>query len=172
AGRTIFSAGDMDRKTIYLVEGEVELTSQSGEKSVIRSGTDVARHPIANHQPRRHTAVARVPCKITRIDSDLLDILLTWDQLSGIEVDEITATEEQEADAVDWMSGILRSKAFLQVPPATIQAMFMRMQEVPVRAGDTIIKQGDDGDYYYIIKSGKCKVTRSSKTGAELTLAT
>jgi CRP-like cAMP-binding protein len=172
AGRTIFSAGDMDRKTIYLVEGEVELTSQSGEKSVIRSGTDVARHPIANHQPRRHTAVARVPCKITRIDSDLLDILLTWDQLSGIEVDEITATEEQEADDGDWMTRILQSKAFLQVPPANIQAMFMRMQEVPVRAGDTIIKQGDDGDYYYIIKSGKCKVTRSSKTGAELTLAT
>jgi len=29
-----------------------------------------------------------------------------------------------------------------------------------------------DGDYYYIIKHGKCKVTRNSKTGSELTLAT
>ena len=50
--------------------------------------------------------------------------------------------------------------------------MFMRMQEVPVKAGETIIRQGDDGDYYYIIKNGKCKVTRSSKTNTELTLAT
>ena len=48
----------------------------------------------------------------------------------------------------------------------------MRMQELPVRTGDAIIKQGEDGDYYYIIKSGKCKVTRASKTGSELTLAT
>ena len=48
----------------------------------------------------------------------------------------------------------------------------MRMQEQPVKAGDTIIKQGDDGDFYYIIKHGKCKVTRNSKTGSELTLAT
>ena len=49
--------------------------------------------------------------------------------------------------------------------------MFMRMQEVPVRTDEAIIKQGDDGDFYYIIKNGKAKVTRSSKTGSELTLA-
>ena len=98
---------------------------------------------------------------------------MTWDQLSGIEVDEIAAEEEDaEGDNGDWMTRILQSKAFLQVPPANIQAMFMRMEEVPVKAGETIIKQGDDGDYYYIIKSGKCKVTRASKTGTELTLAT
>ena len=38
--------------------------------------------------------------------------------------------------------------------------------------GEVVIKQGDDGDYYYIIKTGKAKVTRASKTGSELTLAT
>ena len=47
----------------------------------------------------------------------------------------------------------------------------MRMQEMPARSGDTIIKQGDDGDYYYIIRNGTCKVTRTSKTGSEITLA-
>jgi CRP-like cAMP-binding protein len=50
--------------------------------------------------------------------------------------------------------------------------MFMRMQDIPAKAGDVIIKQGGDGDYYYIIKHGKAKVTRTSKTGSELTLAT
>jgi CRP-like cAMP-binding protein len=175
AGRALFKAGDTDRKTIYLVEGELEVTSATGDKSIVRSGTDVARHPIANHQPRKHTVVAKVPSKITRIDSDLLDVLLTWDQLSGIEVDEITVTEQEGGDGSadgDWMTRILQSKAFLQVPAANIQQMFMRMQEMPFKAGDAIIRQGDDGDYYYIIKHGKCKVTRASKTGPELTLAT
>ena len=99
---------------------------------------------------------------------------MTWDQLSGIEVEDITVTENEsdEADDGDWMTRILQSKAFLQVPPANIQAMFMRMQEMPVKEGETIIKQGAEGDYYYIIKSGKCKVTRISKAGTELTLAT
>lgn len=173
AGKTIFKEGDTDRKSIYLLDGQVSLASASGEKKIIDAGSDIARHPLANQQPRKFSAVAQTDSQITRIDADLLDILLTWDQLSGIEVDEIQVEEEAESeDDGDWMTRILQSKAFLQVPPANIQAMFMRIQEVPVRAGDAIIKQGDDGDYYYIIKHGKCKVTRASKTGSELTLAT
>ena len=171
-GKTIFKAGDIDRKTVYLLEGEVTLADDAGQSSTLRGGTDAAKHPLANSQPRKQTARAKTPCKITRFDSDLLDILLTWDQLSGIEVNEIQVDEDGEDDDSDWMTRILQSQAFLQVPPANIQQMFMRMQEVPMRAGEVVIKQGDDGDYYYIIKHGKAKVTRASKTGAELTLAT
>ncbi len=173
-GKAIFKTGDVDRKSVYLIEGEVQLVAGSGKTLTVQAGTDIAKHPLANHQPRQHTATTKTPTKITRIDSDLLDILLTWDQLSGIEVDEIVAQENaEEADAdTDWMTRILQSKAFLQVPPANIQAMFMRIQECPVKKGEVIIKQGGDGDYYYIIKSGKCKVTRLSKTKAQLTLAT
>ncbi|MDP6182362.1 MAG: cyclic nucleotide-binding domain-containing protein [Gammaproteobacteria bacterium] len=170
AGKAIFKAGDHDRKTTYLLEGQVELVAEDGKQTNVAGGTDVAKHPLANLQPRKHTAKAQTACKITRVDSDLLDILLTWDQLSGIEVSEIQV--EDESDDSDWMTRILQSQAFLQVPPANIQAMFMRIQEVPMNKGEVVIKQGDDGDYYYIIKTGKAKVTRSSKTGSELTLAT
>lgn len=175
AGKAIFKEGDTDRKSVYLVDGAVDIVLANGEKKTIAAGTDAAKHALANQQPRKATVTATVDSQIVRIDSDLLDILLTWDQLSGIEVDEIQVDEssEEEADEDgDWMTRILQSKAFMQVPPANIQAMFMRMQDVPVKAGDVIIKQGDDGDYYYIIKNGKCKVTRTSKTGSELTLAT
>lgn len=171
-GKTIFKAGDVDRKTVYLLEGEMVLTDDAGKATALRGGTDAAKHPLANAQPRKLTAKARTPCKITRFDSDLLDILLTWDQLSGIEVNEIQVDEDGEDDDSDWMTRILQSQAFLQVPPANIQQMFMRMQEVPMRTGEVVIRQGDDGDYYYIIKHGRAKVTRASKTGAELTLAT
>jgi rhodanese-related sulfurtransferase len=33
------------------------------------------------------------------------------------------------------------------------------------------VKQGDVGDYYYIICHGKCKVTRASSSGSRVTLA-
>ena len=170
AGMTVFKAGDLDRETTYLLEGKLELLAEDGLITSVKGGTDVAKHPLVNLQPRKHTAKTTTACKITRFDSDLLDILLTWDQLSGIEVSEIHV-EEQHGDS-DWMTRILQSRAFLQVPPANIQAMFMRMQEVPMNAGEVVIKQGDIGDYYYMIKAGRAKVTRSSKTGSELTLAT
>jgi len=171
AGRTLFKQGDTDKKTIYLIEGAAILTTDSGESTTVTAGTQAGKHPLANFQPRRHTAVAKSACKVTRVDSDLLDILMTWDQMAGIEVDEIQAEDDEDEDG-DWMTRILQSKAFLQVPPGNIQAMFMRIQETPAKAGDVIIKQGDDGDFYYIIKNGQCKVTRTSKTGSELTLAT
>jgi CRP-like cAMP-binding protein len=149
----------------------VVLTDAEGKATTITGGSDVSKHPLANQQPRQVTAKTRTDCKIARFDSDLLDILLTWDQLSGIEVNEIRV-DDADSDDADWMTRILQSQAFLQIPPANIQAMFMRMQEVPMRSGETVLRQGDDGDYYYIIKSGKAKVVRSAKTGAELTLAT
>jgi CRP-like cAMP-binding protein len=170
AGMTVFKAGDLDRKTTYLLEGKLELLAEGGQTTSVEGGTDVANHPLANLQPRKHTAKTITACKITRFDSDLLDILLTWDQLSGIEVSEIHVDEQHDDN--DWMTRILQSRIFLQVPPANIQAMFMRMQEVPMNAGEVVIKQGDIGDYYYMIKAGRAKVTRSSKTGSELTLAT
>ncbi len=172
SGRTLFKTGESDRKTIYVLEGEVQLTSDKGKITTITGGTAAGRHPLGNHQPRRHTAVARTACRITRLESDLLDILLTWDQLSGIEVNEIQPrVEGSDATEVDWMTRILQSQAFLQIPPPNIQAMFMRMQELPVKAGDAVIRQGEDGDYYYIIKAGTAKVTRAAKAGADLTLA-
>ena len=171
AGKTIFKQGDVDKQKVYLLEGEVTLTGE-GSASAVKSGTPAAKHPLGNQLPRKHTAIAKGACKITRIDTDLLDILLTWDQLSGIEVGEIQVEENDSEEGGDWMTRILQSKAFLQVPPANIQALFMRVQEVPVKKGQTIIKQGDDGDYYYIIKHGRCKVTRTSKANTQLTLAT
>lgn len=168
AGKVLFKEGDVDRKTTYLLEGELALSGASGA-SAVKGGTDTAKRPIANQQPRQVTATTRAACKVVRFDSDLLDIMLTWDQLSGIEVEEISADEDD--DDSDWMTRILQSQAFLQVPPANIQAMFMRMQEFAAKAGDTIIKQGDEGDYYYIIKHGTAKVTRASTTGNDLVLA-
>lgn len=170
AGKTVFKIGDHDRKAVYLLEGQVVLTDASGNTITVAGGTDPTKYALASHQPRQHTAKTKTDCKITRFDSDLLDILLTWDQLSGIEVTEIQDSEGADDDS-DWMTRILRSQAFLQIPPANIQAMFMRMQELPVRAGEVVIRQGEEGDFYYILKSGKAKVTRATKTGAELILA-
>ncbi len=173
AGRVLFKEGDLDKNKVYVIEGKVELTSGSGEVTIVNGGTPEAKNPLDNHIPKRLSAVTRAPSKITRIDADLLDVLLTWDQLSGIEVGEIQSDADKgDSENMDWMTRILQSKAFLQVPPANIQAMFMRIKEIPARAGQRIVNQGDEGDYYYIIQRGQCKVTRSSKSNTELTLAT
>jgi CRP-like cAMP-binding protein len=169
-GRVLFRAADLDRTTVYLLAGEVDLTSERGPPQTVRAGTEEARRPLANFQPRKHTARARTDVRVARIDNDLLDIYITWNQLAGIEVSEIT-TEDGSDGGADWMTRILQSRVFMRIPPANIQQMFMRLREVSLRAGDAVIRQGEEGDYYYIVNRGRCRVTRASATGHEVTLA-
>jgi CRP-like cAMP-binding protein len=173
AGKVFLKQGEADRKTIYLLSGDVELFDSDGVQGSITGGSDQARHPLANQQPRQVSLRAKSSIAITRFDSDLLDILLTWDQLSGIEVSDISFENDDdgEGDSGDWMTRILQSKVFLRIPPANIQAMFMRLQEFPVNADQDIIKQGDPGGYYYIISRGKCLVTRQAPSGSKVVLA-
>jgi rhodanese-related sulfurtransferase len=41
------------------------------------------------------------------------------------------------------------------------------MQWVQYAAGDVIIKQGDEGDYFYVITAGRCTVTRETPLNKE-----
>jgi CRP-like cAMP-binding protein/rhodanese-related sulfurtransferase len=162
AGRYVFRQNDADKRTVYLVKGELEL--RSGEKvvRVITGGSEEARHPLAPQIPRHVSARAKTNVEWFAVDSDLLDIMLTWDQTGAFEVGELQAQEESPAD--DWMTTILQTKAFHRIPPANIQAVLMRMENIARKAGDVIIKQGDEGDYFYIVTSGKCVVTRETPT--------
>jgi len=65
------------------------------------------------------------------------------------------------------MTTLLQTKAFHKIPPANIQAIFMRMQQINYKAGDQVIKQGAEGDYFYVITRGKCAVTRETPLNKE-----
>jgi CRP-like cAMP-binding protein len=60
---------------------------------------------------------------------------------------------------------------FHKIPPANIQAIFMRMQQINYKSGDVILKQGAEGDYFYVLTRGSALVTREtplSKDGIKL----
>lgn len=161
-GRVVFKEGDHDNQSIYLLKGELNLLAGNEVVGVVKAGSDAARHPVAQQQPRQVTARAKTNVVIARVDSSLLDIMLTWDQSSGYEVAEIDDDEDD-----DWMTRILQSQAFLKLPPSNIQRLLMSVESIPARAGDVIIRQGGDGDYFYIIKTGRCMVTRRPSANAK-----
>jgi len=165
AGRVLFKEGDSDKRTFYLVSGELDLRTGDRKVATLRGGAPEARNPIAPGQPRRFTARALSDIEFISVDSDLLDVLLTWDQTGTYEVAEISRDPSAAND--DWMTALLQTKAFHRVPPANIQALFMRMERVNCKAGDVIIKQGDEGDYFYVVTRGRCVVTRETPMNRE-----
>jgi CRP-like cAMP-binding protein len=168
SGRTLFKEGDADKRTFYLVSGVVELLHENRTVLMIRGGSPEARNPIGPSNPRRYTArVASDRAEFLALDSDMLDMMLTWDQTGSYEVNELANVNDDVTSADDWMTTLLQTKAFHKIPPANIQAIFMRMQRVDCHPGDVIIKQGDEGDFFYVIVKGKCLVTRETPLNKE-----
>jgi formylglycine-generating enzyme required for sulfatase activity/CRP-like cAMP-binding protein/rhodanese-related sulfurtransferase/chromosome segregation ATPase len=156
SGHYLFRKGDHDNQAVYLLHGKIDLIDAhrkvTGE---VEAGSDISRYPVANQQPRPLSARAVTKVIIARIDSILLDAFLNWDHTSVAEATEIHADDNE-----DWMTRILQSEAFIRIPPAVIQRLIMSMQPYPVRAGDVVIRQGEEGDFFYSIHKGRCAVTR------------
>jgi len=166
AGRMLFKEGDTDKRTIWLVDGMVEIREGDRTIAMIRGGTPEARNPLYPKRPRSVTARAVDEISYLSIDSELLDVMITWDQTGTYEVSELQS-QLDGAGSDDWMTTLLQTKAFHRIPPANIQAIFLRLQRTPFRAGEVVIKQGDEGDFFYIIVSGKCVVTRETPLNRE-----
>ncbi|MEE8482162.1 MAG: cyclic nucleotide-binding domain-containing protein [Acidiferrobacterales bacterium] len=161
AKTVLFKQGDTDNQAIYVLTGQVQLTSDNGApERIVEGGTDDAKYALAQLKPRQVTGTMVDNGTVAYVDSELLDRLLTWDQVSGIEVVEIDGDED-----TDWMLQILRSKTFEKLPPINANEMFSRMESMPVKSGQVIIRQGDPGDYYYLLREGKCTISQKNSAG-------
>ncbi len=158
AGHYVFRKSDMEKCHIYLIKGEIEIVEHKKVIKVIKAGAAECQQSIAHFLPRQYSARAKVDSLAIKVNSNMLNIMLAWDQSGSYSVGVI---EEDNKDT-DWMTRILKTRAFHQIPPANIQAIFMRMESVSFKPGEKVIEQGQDGDYFYIIKDGSCIVTRST----------
>ena len=164
AGDYLFRAGDPNTECLYLVDGEIALEDEAGKQiKTIAADSDAAKHRIAHQTPRSVSARCLDTVTVIGIDNSLLDVLLTWDQTGSFEVTELTGgPSPTESD--DWMTRLLQLPTFQMIPPGNLQTLFMRLETVNFKANDVVVKQGDVGDYFYVIDSGHCMVTRESTT--------
>jgi len=162
-------------QALYLLQGDLGLKYEDGHDEVLRADSESARHPVDAGKIRVKDAIALTAIEIVRIDMDLLDIMMTWDQLADYEKSAPLAMQaekmpdlvEKGRGAAGWMretgvfsAGMLQSGAFSRLPPSNIKEMFRRMASISVKAGQVIIMQGAEGDYYYLIERGIAAVTR------------
>ncbi len=152
---------------VFLLKGELALTLGNGSSDVVVGGTPEARHPLGRRTPFAH-AKAITDIELLRIDEDLLDIMVTWDQLAAAERTGARATGSGAPSMANWsiLTGVfsinnLKSGVFAQLPSAHINEMLRRFARVGVKRGQVVIREGEDGDFYYVIEAGKCLVERT-----------
>jgi len=94
-GLSVFRQGDIDNQTVYLLEGDVQLSSSDGKiDKVITSKQEEALYPLDDSQPRQASCVALSRVEVVRIDNSVLDYMMMWDQMAVSEETEAEAEEE------------------------------------------------------------------------------
>ncbi len=163
-------------QSVYVVRGELALSYGHGSSEVVVGASPEASYPLGKRRVFL-SAKAVTDVQLIRVDDDLLDIMLTWDQVAMQEQAAATPASERPASAAAWgvTSGLfgiskLRFGAFAELPPAHIDELLRRFVRTEAKAGEVIIREGAEGDYYYLVESGRCQVERMIG-GVSMTLA-
>jgi CRP-like cAMP-binding protein len=162
-------------RSLFLLDGELLLAFEGGGTLVIVGGTQEARHALNRRNPRLARAKAITDAHLVEIDDDTLDILATWDQVASAGAasgSAMAAAIRSDAMLVSSAFSLakLRAGLFAQLPTAHIDELYARFGRVKVARGEAVVREGDEGDAYYVIESGRCQVQRMVG-GARVVLA-
>lgn len=161
-------------QSLFLLQGEVLLAFQGGGTQVLVGGTEDARVALNRNRARVLRAKAITDLDLLALDDEVLDILATWDEVASAGGDGSPIARAVHQDPRVMASAFslanLRAGAFAQLPAAHIDELFKRFERLRVHRGDTLIREGDQGDYYYVVESGRLQVTRMVG-GAKVMLA-
>lgn len=160
-------------RLVYLLAGELRIVLPDGSSRLLVGGCDIARWPVGYKTVLPVASKAVTPVDMLAIDFDLLDIMMTWDELAAVAESRPSGSGE----TAHWssMTGafnaqVLTAGALAQLPPAHIHELMQRFQPLRVREGEVIIREGEPGDYFYLIEAGRCTVSRRVG-GADLAMA-
>jgi CRP-like cAMP-binding protein len=173
-GVSLFREGDIDNQTVYLLDGDIQISSSDGSMNqVISPRSEGAHFPLVDSQPRQATATALTVARVIRIDNSILDYMMMWDQMAVSEDNasrlsdtvELSAEELEQTGAPvadrSWMRKMRHIMAFEAMPPANIKRLLEKMEPRQAKSGEVILKQGEPGDYFYVLTEGEARVTRT-----------
>ena len=165
AGADLLIAEDVAGQSVYLLDGEVEIFMLDGKSNRLQGGRAEAKYPLGTGSVLSAKALTDVD--LVRIDDDLLDIMATWDQLAAASLRKAQPDEEASPSIENWVilsgmfgRGSIQFGAISKLPPAHIEDLLKRFKQLQVKRGETIIQEGAEGDYYYVVEAGRCLVER------------
>lgn len=156
-GRRIFTEREDDGRTVFLLSGQIALMADGHGAVTVRADSDEASLPIAEQHPRQVTALASTRVSILSIETKLLQDLIEQNK-------KLVKDKHNEIinDQPDTIKTVLKTPLFAGLPEPHQQVLVRRMVEMPVKAGEVVIKEGDPSEFYYLIVAGKVRVTRKA----------
>ena len=171
-GEVLIREGAADRDYFVLLEGELEVRRkvrvatgvETLSLAMLQPGDGVGELALLSAVPRRATVAATKRSRLMRIDGSRMDQLLAWSQYLAQSV--MVDAEKKLRHGLLRQAGALR-----KLPLPAVQQAIDRLRPLDVPAGRAVVRQGEVGDYYYIIETGRAEVWRADAATGESHLA-
>ena len=151
AGALIFKRFSHDADSHWLLTGRLNLVNDAFENRAFTETDSQTYGAVDDFQPHTVSAVCEEPCAVFTLPKSVQGEIETL-------LEAAASTAENSLSTGNWMERLLSTPLFEFIPPTNIQALFKRFKTRQVTSGEIIIKQGDPGDFFYMIKTGAVSV--------------
>lgn len=164
--------GQIDRHCYYyLLKGKLGFKTGMLSKKTISSDDKDSLFDIGRLLPDNIDITAADTGHMLAVKADMMDAALAWTQASEAasetkapaKAETAMVAEEDSDEEDDWMSALLANPLFFNLPPANISRVLSLFEKVEVKKGEEIIRQGDEGNYFYALIKGKAQVVTDNQ---------
>jgi hypothetical protein len=154
-------------RMLALFEGDCFITHKPGQRVTTISGT-VRMEPSGDRLTLENTRgrtvltqagetrlVAESDAVVVLADAKFLDTLSSWTELAAY------ASQSEDAELVKRLLSIRHAVAFQRLPLEHVMQALKLMTLRRVKAGEVIVSQGERGDSFYLIWSGRAEVWKA-----------
>lgn len=152
-GRAVVRQGDAGDTFYIVARGEFEVDVNGERVRRIARGDYFGEMALLNHAPRNASVIAVEPSRVFALDAKTFDALLARD----------LQTKRQLETAFAYRAEIAALPLFRELTSSELDLVLTKLQPQTVDAGAQIIRQGEQGDRFYIIRRGRVEVTQNGR---------
>lgn len=141
--------GGQSHDYLYCLNGKIEVIQSGVVKSI--TPVDTKQRPlILPNEPENTTVISRGDSIFAHADREMLNDLISWDEMVHL--------TENNKELHEHLEIIRNTLVFRRLPMECLEEVFKRMKPIEGKAGQEIIRQGDEGDAFYVLTEGSAEV--------------
>jgi CRP-like cAMP-binding protein len=154
-GNILFKREEDDEYSYWLISGSLDLLDENFDVVNVQATDESTWRAVDDKSPHTVTAISTSNSLIFKLKRSIVKLMMDQSKSSSYMVSSLAEADDEDSD---WMSSMLSSPLFDFIPPGNIQELFRLFEETSYRQGEVVIRQGEVGDYFYVIQKGRTKV--------------
>lgn len=152
-GEQLTLRGGAQRDYFYVIRGRV-MVRKDQEERILDAEADVGSLFFFPPESAPLHVATLSDALVCHVEGSALDEIIAWDQLardSGL---------SDNAEETLSLGKLMETRALRKLPLEAVEEVFQRVRKLRMEAGTEVVRQGERGDAFYLLLSGKAEVWR------------